>query len=133
MVGEVIEKMYPILGDCSIGFLALICNHHALLRLYIANVLTEMCLWVQHCVNAGNMLEVLMAGNESKSEKFRRLASARGDRVIRELGLLSNLSNESNYEYTDQEVQKLFAVIDAELRECKARFTTRTQRRRVEF
>lgn len=72
-------------------------------------------------------------GTESKSDKFKRLASARGDRVIRELGLLSNLANESNYEYTDQEVQKMFSVIEAELRECKARFTTRSKRRRVEF
>lgn len=74
-----------------------------------------------------------MANVETKSDKFRRLAAARGDRVIRELGLLSNLANESNYEYTDQEVQKMFSVIDAELRECKARFSTRTKRRRVEF
>ena len=74
-----------------------------------------------------------MVGAESKGDKFKRLAAARGDRVIRELGLLSNLANESNYEYTDSEVQKMFAVIDAELRECKARFSTRTKRRRVEF
>ena len=74
-----------------------------------------------------------MSGPESKADKFRRLAAARGDRVIRELSLLGNLSNEGNYEYTDAEVQKLFSVIDAELRDCKARFTSRTRRRKVEF
>jgi hypothetical protein len=74
-----------------------------------------------------------MPERETKADKFRRLASARGDRVIRELTLLGNLSNESNYEFTDVEVQKLFAVIDAELKDCKARFSTKTKRRRVQF
>jgi len=71
--------------------------------------------------------------SESKSEKFRRLATSRGDRVIRELNLIGNLANERNYEYTELEVQRLFAVIDAELKECKAKFLLKSRPRRVEF
>jgi hypothetical protein len=74
-----------------------------------------------------------MSDKETKADKFKRLAAARGDRVIHELGLLGNLSNEGNYEYTEAEIQKLFSVIDAELRDCKAKFSSRTKRRRVEF
>lgn len=71
---------------------------------------------------------------ESKNERFRRLAASRGDRIIREIGLLGNLSNLNNYEYSREEVQKMFATIDAELKDCKAKFLgTTAGRRRIEF
>ncbi|QQQ64332.1 hypothetical protein JHQ56_19860 (plasmid) [Paenarthrobacter ureafaciens] len=72
--------------------------------------------------------------SETKNQKFRRLAASRGDRIIREIGLLGNLSNLNNYEYSREEVQKMFATIDAELKDCKAKFLgTTAGRRRIEF
>jgi len=71
--------------------------------------------------------------SESKNEKFKRLAAARGNRVIHELGLLGNLANEQNYQYSESEVRQLFGVIEAELRECKARFNGKGSGRKVEF
>ena len=71
--------------------------------------------------------------SESKAEKFKRLAAARGNRVIRELSLLGNLANEQNYQYTEDEVRQLFAVIDAELKDCKAKFHGKRNGRKVEF
>ena len=35
---------------------------------------------------------------ETKNERFRRLASSRGDRLIREIALLGNLSNQKRLE-----------------------------------
>lgn len=70
---------------------------------------------------------------ETRAEKFRRLALARGDRVLRDLELIGNLANRSNYEYTDEEVRKLFSAIEAEVRDTKAKFTTGSARRRIEF
>ncbi len=59
---------------------------------------------------------------ETKNERFRRIAAARGNRLIRELVLLGNLANRKNYEYSDEEVDMLFAPIEAELREARAKF-----------
>lgn len=74
-----------------------------------------------------------MVGAETKNEKFRRLATARGDRILKEIALLGNLSNERNYEYSQHEVQKLFAALEGELRACKARFSGKSKQRRIEL
>lgn len=60
--------------------------------------------------------------NESRNERFRRLAATRGDRLIREISLLGNLSNKKNYDYTADEVDALFRPIEAELAEVRAMF-----------
>lgn len=60
--------------------------------------------------------------DESRNERFRRLAGTRGDRLIREINLLGNLANRKNYEYTPEEVDALFRPIEAELREVRALF-----------
>jgi hypothetical protein len=61
-------------------------------------------------------------GEESKNDRFRRLAASRGDRLIREIALLGNLSNRKNYEFSPAEVDELFAPIERELREVRAQF-----------
>lgn len=62
--------------------------------------------------------------NESKNERFRRLAESRGNRLIREIMLLGNLSNRKNYSYSEDEVERLFAPIRQELDEVRALFVT---------
>lgn len=59
---------------------------------------------------------------ETKNERFRRLAQSRGNRLIREISLLGNLANRRNYSYTQEEVDRLFAPIVAELEEVRALF-----------
>lgn len=59
---------------------------------------------------------------ESKSDRFIRLAESRGNRLIREISLLGNLSNRKNYEYSAEEVQKLFEPIEQELQSVKDMF-----------
>lgn len=71
---------------------------------------------------------------ETRNARFRRLAAARGDRLIREIVLLGNLSNRKNYEYTADEVDSLFSPIEEELRETRAKFNTNTgSTRKVSF
>lgn len=60
--------------------------------------------------------------DESRNERFRRLAETRGDRLIREISLLGNLANRKNYDYTPEEVDALFRPIEAELKEVRALF-----------
>ena len=69
---------------------------------------------------------------ETKQERFKRLAKLRGERVLKDIQLLGNLSNRNNYEYTDQDVKKLFSVLDDELRSAKAQFIS-TKKREIRF
>lgn len=59
---------------------------------------------------------------ESKQERFKRLASSRGDRLKREIRLIGNLSNTKNYEFHADDVEELFTPIDAALKEVKEMF-----------
>ena len=59
---------------------------------------------------------------ETKNERFKRLASSRGERLIREIALLGNLSNQKNYRYSPEEVEQLFEPIERELRAIRAMF-----------
>ena len=60
---------------------------------------------------------------ESKHDKFVRLAEARTNKIIDTLQLLGNCSNTSVYEYTQDEVEEIFQAIEQELREAKKKFT----------
>ncbi len=60
---------------------------------------------------------------ETKREKFVRLAEARTNKIIDMIQLLGNCSNLSTYEYTQQDVDKIFSAIESELREAKKKFT----------
>lgn len=59
---------------------------------------------------------------ETRKEKFIRLATYRTNLVLEKLRILGNLSNKANYDYTDEDVNKIFAAIDSQLRIAKARF-----------
>ena len=48
---------------------------------------------------------------ESKHDKFVRLAEARTNKIIDTLQLLGNCSNTSVYEYTQDEVEEIFIKI----------------------
>jgi hypothetical protein len=67
-----------------------------------------------------------------KSDKFKRLAKQRGERILKDIRLLGNLSNTNNYAYTDKEVSKVFGAIEEELRMAHARFQ-RQRKRKIEL
>lgn len=55
-------------------------------------------------------------------ENFVRLAEARTSRVLKDLDLLGNLSNRSNYSYTDEDVKAIFKAVGKKLQETETRF-----------
>ena len=59
---------------------------------------------------------------ETKRDKFVRLAEARTNKIINMLQLLGNCSNTSAYDYTQQDVEKIFGAIENELKEAKKKF-----------
>lgn len=57
-----------------------------------------------------------------KREKFVGLAEARVSKTLKDLQLIGNLSNSAAYEYTDDDVRKIFAALQRGLDEAKGRF-----------
>ena len=61
--------------------------------------------------------------DESRHERFKRLATLRTNAVLEKLRLIGNLSSKTNYEYSEEEVSKIFYAIDSQLRNIKALFS----------
>lgn len=58
-------------------------------------------------------------------EKFRRLAEQRVTKVLKQIKLVGNLSNKSNYVYDDADVKKIHRAIKSALDDMKARFDSK--------
>lgn len=55
-------------------------------------------------------------------EAFVRLAEARTNKILRGIDLLGNLSNRSNYSYTDDDIKKIFRAISEKLSQANSKF-----------
>lgn len=60
---------------------------------------------------------------ESKRDKFVRIAEARTNKIISMVQLLGNCANPVSYEYTEKDVADIFNAIEKEIRAAKAKFT----------
>ena len=60
---------------------------------------------------------------ETKNERFKRVAEKRVQRILESIRVLSNCSNQRTYEWTDEDIRKIWTIIDKELRTCKAKFS----------
>lgn len=69
---------------------------------------------------------------ESKSERFKRLAEKRTRKILNEIRVLSNLSNKGLYEYTPEQLRKIFGTLRDSLTNAEARFKGE-QKRGIEF
>ena len=61
-------------------------------------------------------------GKETKREKFVRLAESRTNKILNMLQLLGNCANTNAYDYTQKDVEKIFAAIESEVKETKKKF-----------
>ncbi len=59
---------------------------------------------------------------ETKNDKFVRIAEARTNKIINMIKLLGNCSNKSSYDYSKEDVKKIFNAIEEELKVAKAKF-----------
>jgi len=59
---------------------------------------------------------------ESRNERFKRVAAKRTNDILEKIRILGNCSNKSSYEYTDEEVNKIFSEIDRQLKLTKGKF-----------
>jgi len=59
---------------------------------------------------------------EDRSLRFNRVAEGRTNKIIKMISLLGNCSNKSSYNYSEEEINRIFSVIDRELKQAKSRF-----------
>lgn len=55
-------------------------------------------------------------------ESFVRLAEARTHKALEAIRLIGNLSNPTNYSYTEQDVEEIFRALNEGIKEARARF-----------
>lgn len=60
--------------------------------------------------------------NESKAERFVRLAEPRVNRACKAISMIGHLAA-SSYEYTEKQVEAMFGAMQEELNAQKAKFT----------
>jgi hypothetical protein len=60
--------------------------------------------------------------NETPRQRFKRLAEKRTKAILDKIRVLSNLSNRTNYEYDEADVNKIFRTLEEELRIARAQF-----------
>ncbi len=56
---------------------------------------------------------------ENKKENFKRISENRVSKILVLLSQLTNLSNSSYYEYTDEDIEKIFSAIEEETKKSK--------------
>ena len=59
---------------------------------------------------------------DGKRDRFVRIAEQRTNHILDTLRLLGNCANKSNYEYSEEDVRKIFGAIERELRNTKNKF-----------
>ena len=63
-----------------------------------------------------------MANKETKKEKFIRLAVSRTNNALDNIRLIGNLSNKIVYDYTGEQVEKIFSALEQAIEEAKGKF-----------
>ncbi len=68
------------------------------------------------------MPETKLKHQESRDERFVRLAEVRVNALLEKMRLLGQLANKRNYSYSEDQVNAIFRAIQYELNSNKAKF-----------
>ena len=60
---------------------------------------------------------------ETKRDRFVRIAEARTNKATEMIRLLGNCSNKSTYDYTEDDVKKIFNFLEKELKNARSKFS----------
>ena len=63
-----------------------------------------------------------VTNNETAHDRFKRLATYRTNTILERLRVLGNCSNRQVYEYTKDDIDKIFNAIEKVVKETKAKF-----------
>ncbi len=65
--------------------------------------------------------------DESKNEKFKRLAENRVNNVLYQVKLIGNLSNKSNYDYSDEDILKIIRSLKNAVNDLEIQFKSKNR------
>lgn len=63
-----------------------------------------------------------MPQKETRNERFKRIATKRTNDILNQIRILGNCANKSGYDYTSEEVNKIFSTIEKTLKEARGKF-----------
>ncbi|MBZ2168297.1 hypothetical protein [Marinobacter sp. F4216] len=63
--------------------------------------------------------------SDTDREKFVRLAEARVTKALKDIKLIGNLSNRSNYSYTEQDAKKIYQALRRAIDDMKTKFDSK--------
>lgn len=63
-----------------------------------------------------------VANMNVKRERFLRLAEYRTNEVLKKIRVLGHCANRSAYDYTEEEIDKIFSEIEHEIKEVHSKF-----------
>lgn len=66
--------------------------------------------------------KAVVPADETKSQKFARLASKRVGKALKAIGLISNLSNRSGYDYTPEQIDKIAVALSEKVNATMSNF-----------
>jgi hypothetical protein len=64
-----------------------------------------------------------------KRNRFKKVATKRVDTILKTLDLLSNCSNTYNYEYSTEDVDKIFKALSIRLNNVKSQFVSKLDKK----
>ncbi len=70
---------------------------------------------------------------ETKAEKFIRLGEYRINKAIDAIGRIENLSNKSAYDYTQEQVEAMFSVLESKVAEVRSKFAATKSKENTAF
>lgn len=68
-----------------------------------------------------------------KQQNFKRIAENRIEKIVNLISKLHNLSNSSFYEYTDEQIDKMFDIIQKELERQKEELKKKGKNKKIEL
>lgn len=60
---------------------------------------------------------------ETKHDKFVRLVEARTNKAAEMIRLIGNCANKGSYDYSEEDVKKIFTYLEKELKNARAKFS----------
>lgn len=70
---------------------------------------------------------------ETKEQKFIRLAEYRMNKAIKVVESISNLANRSSYEYSEEQVNAMFSALENTIADVKSTFLPKKERGAFSF
>ena len=63
-----------------------------------------------------------MITQNNKRERFKKLATYRTNEILKRLKVLGNCANRSAYDYSEEDIKKIFSIIEGKVRGIKSKF-----------